>query len=270
VPSSIGIFLNGFADRIVLQHNRSLVDVGIYGVAFRIATVVTLLLAGVQGAATPLILSRHEEPTTPGEIARIFRLFSALALTAFLVVSLFADTEVRVLASGAYARADVLVPYLFMSALLFGVYIFAPGLTIAKRTGTFALVSISAGLLNLGLALALIPPLGIRGAGLATVASSAWFFVLTMLFSQRHYAVGHDWIRLGAALVVALGLVVLGRAVIPIGGADALAAWPLVEKAILCCVGGVAIAALLVRRSELTQVWDRMRRPCPSAQGSVT
>ena len=270
VPSSIGVFLNGFADRLVLQHTRSLADVGIYGVAFRIATIVTLLLAGFQGAAGPLILARRDDPETPGELARVFRLFSAIALIAFLVVSLFADTEVRLLASGAYAHADVLVPYLFMSALLFGVYIFAPGLTIAKRTGTFASISVSAGLLNLGLALALIPSLGIRGAGLATAASSAWFFVLTMFFSQRHYAVGHGWMRLGAALVVAIGLVALGRAVIPIGGIHALAAWPLMKKAILSGVGGVAIAALLVHRGELTWVWDRLRRPLPTAQGSVS
>ena len=265
VPSSIGVFLNGFADRLVLQHTRSLTDVGVYGVAFRIATIVALLLAGFQGATTPLILARHEEPTTRDELARIFRLFSAGALIVFLVVSLFADTEVRVLASPSYARAEILVPYLFMSALLFGVYIFAPGLTIVKRTRTFASISVSAGLLNLGLALALVPPLGIRGAGLATVASSAWFFGLTMLFSQRHYAVGHDWLRLGAALAVAIGVLLLGRAVIPIGGAHALAIWPLVAKAVFSCVGGVMIAMLLVRRDELMLVWSGLRRPLPGA-----
>lgn len=270
VPASIGVFLNGFADRLVLQHAGSLSDVGVYGVAFRIATVVALLLAGFQGAATPLILARHAQATTRDELARIFRLFSAVALIAFLVVSLFADTEVRVLASAAYARADILVPYLFMSALLFGAYIFAPGLTIVKRTGTFAWISVSAGLLNLGLALALVPPLGILGAGLATVASSAWFFVLTMFFSQRHYAVGHDWMRLGAALAVALGVLLLGRAVIPIGGAHALAAWPLVEKTVFSCLGSAMIATLLVRRVELMLVWSRLRRPLPKAQGSVS
>jgi hypothetical protein len=122
---------------------------------------------------------------TRDKLARIFRLCSAVALIAFLVVSPFADTEVRVLA----------------------------------------------GLLNLGLALALVPSLGIRGAGLATVClAGAWFFLLMMFFSQRHYAVRHDWMRLGAALAVAIGVMLLGRAVIPIGCAHALAAWPLVEK----------------------------------------
>ncbi len=270
VPSSIGLFLNGFADRLVLQHTRSLAEVGVYGVAFRIATVVTLLLAGLQGAATPLILARRNDPETPGELERIFRLFSALALVAFLVVSLFADVEVRLLASASYARADTLIPYLFMSALLFGVYIFAPGLTIVKRTGTIALVSLSAGLLNLGLALALVPSLGIRGAGLATIASSAWFFLLTMIFSQRHYPVEHDWTRIGAALAVAIGLLALERAVIPIAGADALAAWALTEKATLAGVGSVTIVALLVRRGELVRAWELLRRPLGGTQGSVS
>ena len=182
----------------------------------------------------------------------------------------FADTEVHVLASAAYARADILVPYLFMAALLFGVYIFAPGLTIVKRTGTFAIISVSAGVLNLALALALIPPLGLRGAGIATAASSAWFFVLTMHFSQRHYAVAHDWRRLGIALALALGALILGRAVIPTGGEHAVSAGPLAEKAIVCLLSSALIAMLLVRRAELTLVWRRLRRPLARPQGSVS
>lgn len=270
VPSSIGVFLNGFADRLVLQHTRSLADVGIYGAAFRIATVVALLLAGVQGATTPLILARHEEPTTRDELAQIFRLFSAGALIAFLAVSLFADTEIRVLTSAHYAPAEILVPYLFMSALLFGIYIFAPGLTIVKRTRTSASISVSAGVLNLGLALALVPSLGIRGAGIATVTSSAWFFALTMVFSQRHYAVTHDWLRLGGALSVAVGLIVAGRAVIPTGHANAFAAWPLVANAALVLSGSIMILTLLVRRDELVLVWRVLRRPLSRAQQTAS
>jgi O-antigen/teichoic acid export membrane protein len=157
-----------------------------------------------------------------------------------------------------------------MSALLFGVYIFFPGLTIVKRTWTFAAISISAGLLNLGLALALVPPLGIRGAGVATAASSAWFFLLTVHFSQRHYTVGHDWMRLAAALTVAIGAVVLGRAVIATGGANAVSAGPLAAKAILSLLGAGVIAMLLVSRAELILAWNRLRGVVPEAQGSVS
>jgi O-antigen/teichoic acid export membrane protein len=174
-----------------------------------------------------------------------------MALVIFLFVSMFADAEVHLLASSAYAGAEVAVPYLFMGALLFGVYIFAPGLTIARRTRTMAAITASAGALNLVLAILLVPGLGIRGAGLATAISSAWFFVLIMVASQRHYPVPHDWPRLLAAFVVALGVLVLGHAVIPSGGNGALAAGPLAEKALLSLVGSGLIAMLLVRRSEI-------------------
>src|SRR5207302_7131925 len=144
------------------------------------------------------------------------------------------------------------------------------GLTIVKRTGTFAMISVSAGVLNLGLALALIPPLGLRGAGVATAASSAWFFLLTMHFSQRHYAVAHDWTRLGVGLAVALRALILGRALIPTGGAHAVAAGPLAEKAIVCVLCSALIATLLVRRAELPLAWRRLRRPLAGPPGSVS
>jgi hypothetical protein len=115
-----------------------------------------------------------------------------------------------------------------------------------------------------------VPPLGIRGAGLATVASSAWFFALTMAFSQRHYSVAHDWMRLGAALALSIAVLLLGQTVIPTGRAHALAPWPLVEKTILSCLGSVMIARLLVRRDELMLVWGWLRRPLLRAQGSVS
>jgi O-antigen/teichoic acid export membrane protein len=124
--------------------------------------------------------------------------------------------------------------------------------------------------LNLVLALALVPSLGIRGAGIATVVSSAWFFVLSIVFSQRHYRVPYDWKSLGAALAVAIGALALGRAVIPIGGSHALAAGPLIEKAALTTLGSVLIAALLVRRGELTAGLSRWRHASESVQGSIS
>src|SRR5919198_1765954 len=72
VPSGLGVFLNAYADRLVIQHTRSLADVGVYGVGFRWAIIVSLALVGFQGAAMPLFLARYQEPSTPADIARIF------------------------------------------------------------------------------------------------------------------------------------------------------------------------------------------------------
>jgi O-antigen/teichoic acid export membrane protein len=260
VLSSVGVFLNSFGDRIAIQHGRSLAAVGVYGVGFRIAAVVSLLLLGFQGSATPMLLARHREPSTRVELVRLFRLFCALALIAFVAVSIFADSEVRLLASRAYAGADVVVPYLVLQALLFGAYVFAPGLTIVRRTRVMAAISVSAGVMNIVLAFALVPPLGIRGAGIATLVSSAWFLFWSMAGSQRHYRVPHRWRRLAAALAVAVAAVVGVRTFLPQGGPHALALDSLAAKGAFTIAAVGLIIALLVDPHERAMLSDRFLR----------
>jgi O-antigen/teichoic acid export membrane protein len=267
VPASVGVFLNNFADRWAVLQTRTLSDVGVYGVGFRIASAMSLLLLGFQGAATPLIFSRYREASTPAEIARIFRIFTALTLSLFVVLSLFADALVHALASSSYHHADVVVPYLTLGSLLFGAYIFAPGLWLAKRTRMAALISVFAGLLNLGLALALTPPLGIRGAGIATAASSGAFFVLTMMLSQRHYSVPHNWLRLGAAFILSLAVVAGGRSLLPIGDGHAFELTALLAKAVVAVVTMAILVALLISPRELSLIASVLRRRTSAASG---
>ena len=251
VPASVGVFLNSFADRLAVLQTKSLSAVGVYGVGFRIATVMTLLLVGFQGAALPLLMERHRDESTPAEFARIFRVFAALTLALFVAVSLFADFFVHVLAAPEYRGADVVVPYMLMAALLFGAYVFAPGLWVAKRMRPAAVISVVAGLLNLGLAFALTPSLGIRGAGIATAASSGFYFGLSMLLSQRHYRVPHNWVRLALAAGISIGAVAAGRAFLPIGGGHAVAAGALLAKAAVSVLTISVIGVALFTRGEV-------------------
>jgi O-antigen/teichoic acid export membrane protein len=269
VPASAGVFLNNFADRYAVLQTRSLNAVGVYGVGFRISAAVTLLLLGFQGAATPLITARHGEESTREELARIFRIFVTMALALFVALSLFADALVHVLASSAYAGADTVVPYLTMGALLFGGYVFAPGLWLSRRTKLSAGIAVIAGLLNLGLALALTPSLGIRGAGIATAVSSGVFLVPTLVLSQRFYAVPHQWLRLVAALALAIAVVVAGRALLPVGGVHAVALAPLAEKAAVTLAAMAALAALVLQRAEIAGIAGVLRRRAGSGAGGA-
>ena len=160
VISNVGVFLNLYADRFVIQHERTLSDVGLYGVANRVAMLVMLILMGFQGAAAPLFLARRDDPATPGQIARIFRLFVALSLAALLVLSVLAAPILRILAASSYQGADRVVPYLVISTVFANMFMFAPGLAIAERTRTMAKYTVVVGIANLGLAWVLVPPLG--------------------------------------------------------------------------------------------------------------
>jgi O-antigen/teichoic acid export membrane protein len=88
-------------------------------------------------------------------------------------------------------------------------YIFAPGLSIAKKMTLFATINIVGGLLNTTLNFTLIPFLGIFGAGWANLISSGIVFMLYMIFSQRYYFVPHAWKQLGLATLLSIGGVVI-------------------------------------------------------------
>lgn len=196
IPGSVGVFLNAYADRLAIRSRLDVADVGIYGAGYRLSLIVSLLLLGVQMALAPLVLSRHAEPKTGPELARLFRLFCAAALAVVLVVSLFASELIHLLTRSAYYHGAQIVPFVIPASFLGGMYVFAPGLNIVKRTNVIGLVVGLAGAVNLILAFCMVGPLGIRGPALAFLVACAAGFVALMALSQRVYPVPHDWRRL--------------------------------------------------------------------------
>ncbi len=118
---------------------------------------------------------------------------------------------VRVIAPAAYAGAAPLVLPLSSSVLVANLYNFSPGLWIAKRTVWIALVSVGAGLFNLGLNFLLIPRMGLVGAAFATLASAIVAGAAHAFLGRVFYPVPFQWRRLGgAAALVCLGALPLG------------------------------------------------------------
>lgn len=277
VPSSVGVFLNLYADRLVIQHVRSLYDVGLYGVGYRLAMIVALLLTGIQGAAMPLILSRKDDRSTPADLARILQIVTALSLATFVAVTILATPALRVLAAPEYQSASSVVPFLVLSVAFANMYVFAPGMSIAKKTLPMTTLTVIAGAANLGLALLLVRPFGIVGAGIATASTSFAWFIAIMVASQRHYAVPHHWRQLCLALVCVTTFVTVSLVLLPASRAGALSPATLLIRCLLVLGGiGLSVRAALghgaIRvlgqqvRAHALPIRFRQRRPTGVAQ----
>ena len=238
VPSSISVILATFLDRFVLQAFLGLAAVGVYAAGFRIASAVHLLVVGFYTALTPLIYKRYREKTTPAELARAFRLFLFGVLPLIMAVSLFAQEIVGVAVPPEYGNAWTVVPFLALASVTMRLYMFTPGLDIAKRTGIIAGINLAAAALNLCLNLALIPLWGIAGAAGATWISGLAAFGGYLYFSQRLYPVPHQWNRIVAAVALAVA--------VSVGGAEGIsAALPCAEAALPAKTGVWLVASLL-------------------------
>ncbi len=251
VPSSIGIFVYLYVDRLTINALMTTADVGLFGVGYRIAAIVSLLMFGFQLALTPVVFSQHRDPNTPPALARIFRLFVALALLLVIALSLFSREILLLLTTPDYAAAWSVVPLLVPATVLSSMYVFAPGLSIAKKTGIIAAINLAGAVLNTILNLSLIPPLGIEGAALATLLSTAAVFAAYMVFSQREYPAPHRWLPLLAGVVMTIAVVALGGQI----GAPSLPAVAL-KLILLVGVGVLFLPADLLLADDLRRGWS--------------
>lgn len=256
VPSSVGVYVTQSIDRLSINALMGLAEVGLFGVGYRVAQSVSLLIVGVQLALTPLVYGRYQEPETPEELARIFRYFVVLALLVCCGLSLLAPYLIEILATGQFDASISVIPLLAPALLLSSMYVFAPGLSIVKRTGVTALINLGGAALNTVLNLALIPHFGIAGAASATLLSAASVFGAYMCLSQRTYPVPHRWGGLAVGTLIGVAGVVFERAL----DADGLIG--LVLGAILFAVIAASFLPLgLIRLDELrsarAQIWRR-------------
>lgn len=248
VFSGVAVWISLYIDRIMINHFLSVDEVGLYGIGYRLASVAGLVMVGFQGALTPLVYTYYRQAETPRQLARIFRFFLVFALMVFLGLSLFATDILRLLTTEPFYGGAVVVIYLVPAMLLANMYIFAPGMGIAKKTHYLIWINVGGALLNIVFNYLLIPVLGIVGAGLATMLGYLAVFAVKMMVSQHLYHVPHLWRPIVASVLVA-GVLAWGLPQLPL--ADALR-WGLNLLA-LSVFAFAAVALGLIRTTELRQ-----------------
>jgi O-antigen/teichoic acid export membrane protein len=193
VLSGIAVWLSQYIDRIMIKHYLSIEQVGLFGVGYRIASIVGLVMIGFQGALTPLIYNNYTKDDTPAQIAKIFRLFTAASLTFFLMLTLFSIDILKIFTTLNYYNAKSVVIFLVPSLLFANMYIFAPGIGISKKSHYFIWINIIGATINFLLNIFLIPLFGIMGASIATLIGYMSVFMMHMSISQKFYFVPHKW-----------------------------------------------------------------------------
>lgn len=206
VVSSVAVWANLYMSRLLINHFLTIDEVGLYGIAYRVASISSLLMVAFQGALSPLIYAHYHKPETPGDLAKIFRIFVVIAMAACLALAAFAIDILTLLTTPDYFASAPTVALLVPAVLLGNMYIFAPGIVIAKKTHLTIWINVAGAMLNVLLNLTLIPALGINGAAIATLVTNAAIFATHVTISQPLYRIPHDWVKLAcvAALVLFL------------------------------------------------------------------
>jgi O-antigen/teichoic acid export membrane protein len=214
VPTALFLWTTNFSDRFFLVKLTDAAEVGLYSVGVRIASAMVLLLTAFRLAWPAFAYSIESDEEAKRTYAFVLTYLTLIASWVALGLALLAPWLVDVLATEEFAEASRVVGPLAFAAVAFGGYIvIAIGSGRARRTQFNWVVTGAAAALNVTLNLVLIPPYGMMGAAVATVAAYSVMFLGMAWWSQHVYPVPYQWRRVGTAAAAAVVLAVAGKLV---------------------------------------------------------
>lgn len=246
IPHLLALWALALADRLILQHYRDSTDVGIYNLAYQVATILlVLMLAANQGTVVEYGRAIHD---TAARIAlrQVVTLQFSVTVALAAVLALLGPVGVALLLPASYLPAAGYIGWLVLGTLSFCLSLLPMnGLTIlAGKTRWVWTATMAAAGANVALNFMLIPRLGIAGAAYATAIGYGVLLVAIAVMARSFQPPAiYDWFKLIA--------VAAGAAAAYVGGV--LTAGPLDGQSFVIRTLWLVAAALVVT----VIVWSR-------------
>jgi O-antigen/teichoic acid export membrane protein len=211
-----------YTDRFTINYMLGQSALGVYGVAMRIGLVVTLLLSIFQAPLMPLIYKHHAEHDTPGKIRQLFIIFTATLSIVLVGLAVFSAEIVSLITTPAFYESQYILAWVALKIILTQVYVFTPGLGIAKKTLHILYVYLFYFILNILLYLVLTPIFGLVGTAIAGATGGLAFILLYGWWSQRYYPLPYPLGFIATLAVLTIGCIIFSPLLWPESGFS----WP--------------------------------------------
>jgi len=246
VPVLFAGWVMDLSDRWVLGLYRSLSEVAVYGVGYKIGMVLHLAVVWPFQLAWPAvsfsISHREGHRETYG---RTLTYLAAVTAFGVLAVSLGSRAALPLLVGEGYREAYRVVPLVAAGYAFNGVhYCVSPGLHLSGKTKYLPFLAGGAAALNLAGNALLVPRFGMMAAAGSTTAAFAALAAATLFIGQRFYPVHYEWGRLARVAAVA-GLIYFAATRVPAASSAAGSSGLAGAAGIAAIVGIVAFPLLL-------------------------
>jgi O-antigen/teichoic acid export membrane protein len=218
VPADAGVYGLQVVDRVYLYRDYSEGAAGRYATAISLATVVFVAVRGFQYAWPPLAYSVRDDDEAASLYALVATYYVLATGVVVAGVALLGRWGIRLLGHRYYGAHSAL-PWLALGWALYGLYlvfVVISGRALRTRRNVPAA---AAGLaVNIVAVLALVPALGIAGAGIALCLAYAVMILVLYALTRSLFRVRFEWGRLARLVVVLAGVAVAGEVLLPTHG----------------------------------------------------
>ena len=240
----------GQADRLLLRLYLPVTQVGVYGAGATVANTLSMYREAFRRAWMPLAFERMSDADAPRLFARLATVAFGVLVFATLGLSLFAGPLIRWLTPPEYHDAVPIAPVLAAGVAIHALTVLlTTSLNISKQTGALPWATGAGAFVTIAANVVLIPPLGMLGAALATVAGSITLVAALAVAAQRHYPIPYELGRLARILATGGTLYALSQ----FGPRDAPLIDILLRAALLAAFPVVLLAVGVLDRATLGQ-----------------
>ena len=209
VPSSLAVFGQSYIDRVMITHMLDHDALGLYSLAFKIASIVAVLAGVFQLSLVPLIYKNHKAERTANDLRDIANIYLFFVLCAILALVIFTDEIFYIFVGNDFAGARSIVPVLLLSVGIQNVYALSPGLAIAKKTHYIALINALGMVINFVLNYLFIMRFGLIGAAYATLLSAIITCATNIVINQKHYYVPYHYGAISIAMSITVACIAI-------------------------------------------------------------
>ncbi len=212
IPTAIMWWITNVSDRFLVEHFLGAEENGLYTVAYKLPTIVTVVYAMFSKAWNMSAITQYDNKNKSRFYKNVFDINSSMLYVLAGGLLLFIIPLTHILVSENFVEAYLYSPILIVSTVFASFCSFLGGIYVAskKTVNSFVTSLLGAGL-NIILNIILIPIIGINGASLATLLSYFLVFVIRIIDVQRFskFKILPGKIILNVLLLVAMMLLII-------------------------------------------------------------
>lgn len=258
IPADAAVFLLNVIDRAYLLRADSPTAAGLYSVAVKLATAMIILVRAFQLAWPPLAYSIADDQRAQEVYARVTTAYMVVSSLLVAGFTLLGAWLVRLLTAPDFFAANDALAWLALGWALYGLYLVLVTIAGRAKVTVRTLPSAAAGLVvNVGLLIWLVPPLGLVGAAISLCVAYIAMLVVLFVLTRKVFTVPFEWRRIIPLVVIVAVLSVAGNELLPSDGIEGL----LERSLLLAAIAGALVLARVVTIGELQTLRYSLRPP---------
>ncbi|SHK17672.1 Membrane protein involved in the export of O-antigen and teichoic acid [Clostridium cavendishii DSM 21758] len=192
IPHSIAGWALVFLDRIFLNKYVDMSEIGIYSFAYKIGTLMYILVCAINQAWSPIFMKTANEKGE--EAKKIFnksnKIYILIVGIINLLICLFAKEITIVMGSVAYINAYKIIPFITISYFFNGLYfMIINSLFYTKKTKYLPVATVTSVIVNAICNSILVPLIGIYGAAVTNVVTYITLFYIVYRLNNKFYGI---------------------------------------------------------------------------------